>query len=130
MCPITHESLLALLICVVASFAFGFVWYGPLFGKRWAELAGVKMDPKPPLKPMLLALLNTVLQVFALAYIVNNYTTHCFFDAAFVVWLGFQVPLLLSTVAWEGKSWNLFLLNGTFYFLNLQLVAAILKFAN
>ncbi len=42
MCPITHESRLAILLAVVASFIFGAIWYGPLFGKTWAGLMGFK----------------------------------------------------------------------------------------
>jgi len=36
--------------------------------------------------------------------------------------------LLFGTVAWEGKPWKLLALNGAFYFLNLQLIAAVLSF--
>lgn len=130
MCPLTHASIVALVVSLVLSFVFGFVWYGPLFGKRWAQLVGVKMDPKPPVKLMLLAFLGTALQVFALAYIVNMFHVRCSFDAALVVWIGFQIPLLLSAVLWEKKPWELFVLNGAFYFLNLQLIAAILMYVH
>lgn len=132
MCPITHTSFVALLTAVAASFVFGFLWYGPLFGKMWAKLAGIECDgnqnKKMPVWPMLIALLNTILQVGCLAYILKMYKTCCGYDAAFVVWLGFQVPLLLSSVAWERKPVQLFVLNASFYLLNLLLIAAIIKY--
>lgn len=31
---------LAVLVASLAAFAVGFVWYGPLFGKKWASLHG------------------------------------------------------------------------------------------
>ncbi len=31
---------LAVLVAALAAFAVGFVWYGPLFGKKWASLHG------------------------------------------------------------------------------------------
>jgi len=30
----------AVLVCGVVAMALGFVWYGPLFGKKWLELIG------------------------------------------------------------------------------------------
>jgi len=29
-----------ILIATIASFIFGFLWYGPLFGKQWMNLMG------------------------------------------------------------------------------------------
>jgi hypothetical protein len=131
-CPVTHESLLGLGTAVVASFAFGFVWYGPLFGKKWADLMGFKMDEKctgkPPVSSLLLTLFGTLLTTIAMAYIINIYKPDCNFGAAFLVWLGFYIPLLLGTVTWERRPWNLFALNAIYYFLNLQLIATVLTF--
>ena len=130
MCPITHASFLALGVSVFASFMFGYVWYGPLFGKTWGQLMGFKMEDckgkKPEASALLLTLLGTVLTTFVLAYILNIYKPCCSVGAAFLIWLGFYVPVQFSAVAWEGKPWKLFILNGAFYLLNLQLIAAIL----
>jgi hypothetical protein len=131
-CPITHASLLALITAIVASFIFGFLWYGPFFGKVWAGLMGFKMEDckgkKPPLSAMLLTILGTAFTTFAMAYILNNYKPGCSCGAAFLIWFGFYVPLLFGTVTWEGKPWKLFALNAAYYFLNLQLIAAILTY--
>ena len=35
-----HVNWIAIVVCVVAAMALGFVWYGPLFGKLWLELMG------------------------------------------------------------------------------------------
>jgi hypothetical protein len=133
-CPVTHASLLALISAVVASFVFGFLWYGPLFGKTWAGLMGFKMedckDKKPPVSALLLTLLGAAFTVFAMAYIINNYKPDCNFGAAFLIWLGFYVPLLFGSVTWEQRPWKLFALNAVYYFLNLQLIATILTFVH
>ncbi len=130
MCPITHASYLALGTAVVASFIFGYLWYGPFFGKVWAGLMGFKMedckDKKPPVSSLLLTLLGAAFTVFAMAFILNKSACPCSCTAAFVVWLGFYVPLLFGSVTWEGRPWKLFALNAAYYFLNLQLIAAIL----
>jgi hypothetical protein len=38
------------------------------------------------------------------------------------------VPLLLGGVAWEKKSWKLFWINASYYFVMLQVVAMILAY--
>jgi len=132
MCPITHFSYLAIGVAVVASFIFGFLWYGPVFGKTWAGLMGFKMDSskcgKPPVSSLLLTLLGTALTTFVMAYILYHSQLYCSFGVAFMIWLGFYVPLLFGTVTWEGKPWKLFGLNVVYYLLNLQLIAAILTY--
>jgi len=129
MCPFTHANYLVLGLAVVASFIFGFLWYGPLFGKTWAQLMGIKIGeckPKPWALP--LTLLGTVLTTFVLAYILYIYRPYCAYGAAFFIWLGFYVPLLFGSVTWEGRPWKLFALNAAYYFLNLQLITAVLTY--
>jgi hypothetical protein len=134
MCPITHASYLAIAVSVVASFIFGFLWFGPLFGKTWASLMGIKMEEgkccKPPISSLLLTILGTLLTTFVMAYILNSSkgVCGCSCSMAALVWLGFYVPLLFGSVTWEGRPWKLFALNALYYFLNLQLIAAILTY--
>lgn len=127
MCPFTHANYLVLASAMVASFVFGYLWYGPLFGKVWAQLIGIKKgESKPKPWAMPLTFLGIVLTTFVLAYILYIYKPYCSFGAAFFVWLGFYLPLQLGGVTWEGKPWKLLALNTTYNFLNLQLIAAIL----
>jgi len=129
MCPFTNGNYLVLTTAVVASFIFGYLWYGPLFGKVWAQLMGLKTGeckPKPWALP--LTFLGTLLTTSVLAYILFIYKPYCAYGAAFFVWLGFYLPLLVGSVTWEGRSWKLFALNAAYYLLNLQLITAILTF--
>jgi hypothetical protein len=50
------------------------------------------------------------------------------FFSAFFTWIGFYVPMLFSSVAWEGKSWKLFGINAAYHFLALQMAGAILAY--
>lgn len=131
MCPLTHASFLALGVSVVASFIFGFLWYGPVFGKTWAGLMGFKMDEsckKPPVSALLLTLLGVFLTTVAMAYIIDILKPCCNFGMALLIWLGFYVPVMFSGIVWERKPWALFALNGAYYLLNLELIAAILTY--
>jgi hypothetical protein len=142
--PVIPINYLAIVAAVAASFVFGFLWHGPLFGKKWASLMGMSMDKKPDmgmmLRPMLLTLFGTLLTSYVLVH-----TTHIWrastwgagadsasyvygFLSGFFTWLGFYVPVFLSTVAWEGRSWGLFLLNVSYHFINLQIIAMIIAY--
>jgi hypothetical protein len=132
MCPITHTSYLELIVITIASFIFGFLWYGPLFGKTWMQLMGKKMEDcqgkKPPVSSMLLTLLGTFLTVWVLAFVLHRPENPCGALVALFAWMGYQIPILLGSVTWEDKPWKLFALNAAFYLLNLQLIATILTY--
>lgn len=38
---LTDVNWLAIVAAAVAAFVVGFLWYGPLFGKRWADAMGL-----------------------------------------------------------------------------------------
>ena len=44
MYPQIHLNYPGIAAAVVASFLFGWLWYGPLFGKKWAALMNMAMD--------------------------------------------------------------------------------------
>lgn len=117
---------LAVGVAFVAYFLLSFLWWSPIFGKKWAGFHGMDMDEQPPmLKPMLLQIVST----FLIAYVFWNvqaafFVTH---DAdglvlgewgtgsaifgAVMTWIGFFVPVKLGMIAWEQKPWGLFLID-------------------
>ena len=136
-----HINYAAIITAVVVSFIFGFLWYGPLFGKQWAALMGIKMEEgkcgKPESWRLAVTIFGTLLTAYVLDCSIQKWmpvvlfpadkpSTYGFY-AAFFTWLGFYVPLLLGSVTWENKPWKLFGLNALYNFLNLQLIAAILS---
>ena len=142
--PQIHINFLAVAVAVITSFLFGWLWYGPLFGKKWAELMGIKMtedckpDPKVMMRGMIITLIGNFLTVYVLAHSTEVWRASVWgvgadgpnymygFYAGFFTWLGFYVPMALGSVAWEMKSWKLFGLNTVFNFINLQIVGMIL----
>jgi hypothetical protein len=140
--PAIEINFLAIAAAVAASFVFGWLWYGPLFGRTWARLIGMRMVAKPDtrviVRGMALTLLGTIFTAYVLVHSTNVWRPSAWgvgadapdfvygFFSAFFTWLGFYVPMLLGSVAWEKRSWKLFGLNAAFHFLNLQLVAMIL----
>ncbi len=132
-------NFLAVLVSAVASMALGALWYGPLFGKKWAALMGwsndqMQMKMKSGMGKsyslmfvgslvMAYVLANAI--VFASEYLVV-YGVMAGLMSGFVNWLGFVAPVTLEGVLWEGKSWKLWCLNNGYNLTSLLLMGVIL----
>jgi hypothetical protein len=97
----------------VVMFIVGFLWYGPLFGKKWLELSGIPMpENKPPMKSMygkmLTHLVLTILEsaaLFLFVLIPSSLSVTIYFTLfAFV---GFYVPRQISDHLWSNKKLGL-----------------------
>lgn len=141
--PALNINYLAIPVAALASFMLSFLWWGPLFGKKWAELAGLKdmqPDNSAMIRGMLLNLVGVLILCYVLAHSVNvwrpsvwgagaDQPAHIYgFFGGFFVWLGYVVPLQINTVAWEQRSWAFFGINVGGHFISLQAAAMILAF--
>jgi hypothetical protein len=133
----------SLLLSIVAAFFFGYLWYGPLFGKPWAKAMGISMTRKPKRSEMTRGFALQIVGLFLTAYVLAHSeqvwrasswgfqgkdlpnSAYAFYAGVFT-WLGFYVPQQFSKVAWENRPWKLFFINTAYEFLNLQLIAQIL----
>jgi hypothetical protein len=129
----------AILISMVVSVALGFLWYGPLFGKKWMALSGIKMpeqgEPMPSMKkPILLSFIGAILMSSVLTCVI--YFHNAFYlttgmstalAMAAVVWFGFIVPVYLNYAGWEGKPAALFFINAGYWLVFLLISAAIIS---
>ncbi len=136
MVPINY---LAVLLAAIASMVLGFLWYGPIFGKKWIAL--MRFTPehmaaakkKGMGKQYSLMMLGALLMSYILAHAVifaNTYLMTSGAGAGISVgvlnWLGFIAPVTLGSVLWEGKSWTLWTLNAGYYLVSLMIMGAIL----
>ena len=135
---------LAIGVAVAANFVFGFLWYGPIFGKIWAKEMEFPPDYKPQPKQFILsAILMTVGSFFIIWVLAHNMFVWQFFgnatmpqtapkplalalSAAFFTWLGFFLPQTLGQKAWEGHSWKLVVINAVYNLAGLSISALIL----
>lgn len=133
----------AVLVAAIANMVLGFLWYGPLFGKKWVALMGwtqeqmeagkAKMQ-KEGWKTYGLAFIGSLLMsyvlahflVFASAYFGSSGISSGMM-AGFWSWLGFVAPVTLGSVLWEGQSWKLWLLLNGYYLAALLIMGSILS---
>lgn len=130
---------LAVLACAVASMAIGFLWYGPLLGKQWAEEMGWKnMSPEQMAEKKKQAgqnypqaFVGSLLMAYVLAYVViafKSVNSVMALQVAFWLWLGFVVPVKYGEKLWGGKSLKLFFIDSMYYLVLLVIMAKILVF--
>ena len=120
-------SLLAVLLSTIFAMVVGGLWYGPLFGKPWARMMGIstkdmKNMPLTAPQAMGLGFITTLLISAALAALLNWFAVPNFVGAikvALFVWFGFFIPLLMDTFLWQGKEFNVVLLNAAYRLVSL-----------
>jgi len=138
--PQIHLNPLAIGAAVAASWVLGGLWYGPLFGKAWKAGMGVPADAKPTGMGKALAInaFGILLMAFVMSHDVAVWRPSAWglspdkpspvygFFAGFFLWLGFVVPILLNSVAFEQKTWKVFGINAAYQFVSLQAMGHIL----
>src|ERR1017187_115092 len=137
-----HINYVSIVIAIVANFIFGFIWYTALVGKCWGRELGMNMTQKPKPAEMTRVMVFMVIGSFLLVWVFahniaawsfvpemknNSIFTNAMMAATFT-WLGFFLPVDLSAVAWERKSWTLFFINTGYHLISLIIVALILTF--
>lgn len=142
--PQITANFLAILVCVIAAMPLGFLWFGPLFGKKWAKEMGIPFEEKPDgktmAKSMAIYLFGSLLTIWVLAHTIPVWMPSTWgvgedaalwvyaINGAFWNWLGFFLPLQMGRVAWEGRSWRLVLINSSFDFTRLMAFSFILTY--
>jgi len=121
-------------VAAIVAFVIGGLWYGPLFGKTWMKLSGVTMKKtkegkKKASKSMVIGFILTAVTAFALSCILAHTQAGTMAEAlqvAFVLWLGFMMPVEAGSVIWEGKPFKLLALNALHSLVTVFVMAAII----
>src|SRR3989338_3050875 len=127
---------LAVLVAALSSMVLGYLWYGPLFGKLWMKLSGLKMGSGAKDKMGMLYGIATVgafieayilshVLVFASSYM-NTSGLSAGLSSGFWMWLGFVATVTLGNVLWYGHSWKLWGLENAYYLTSLLIMGSIL----
>ena len=124
----------------ILSMVLGFVWYGPLFGKKWMEIVGVNPDDQEARKKMQksagslygVQFVLTLFQVTVLAYLVADSQGDGGVERALWVWSAFIIPSLAGAVMWTNESskmkWARFLIQGGYQLVLFVIFGLLLQF--
>ena len=129
----TH--LLSVVLALVVSYAIGFIWHGPLFGKQWMAYNKITPPKKKDMKfSMMLPGLSAnfvlvVLQSAVLGRTFQILQLSSIADAlliATILWLPFTGMAIVNSYAWEGKKPGHMALDAGFYLVSIWAIAAVL----
>jgi len=106
--PEIHINYLSVLVAVVTSFFFSFLWYGLFFGKCWTRLMAMptngKLETNIMLRGVVLMIVGTFFTCYVMAYAsevwrpsvwgVEQDASSCIygFFNGFFTWVGFLSP--------------------------------------
>lgn len=117
---------LAILVAAIANMVIGFLWYGPIFGKKWMALSGMTEEQMKSVNPGPLyvqSFVMTLLTYFVLARFVAGAVTPIEgIKVAFLIWLGFVMTVQFTASLFSTKPRALFYLD-TGYQLTTYIVA-------
>jgi hypothetical protein len=129
-----HPNFLAILLAAIANYAIATIWYAVIFGKLWQKLTGIT-DMKPAPMNVVLVFIGSLILSFVLYHslIFGNAYLHTRgisggIMCGFFGWLGYIVPVTLSTKLYEKKPWGLWLMDNAFWLISLMVMGAILSF--
>ncbi|MEK7607623.1 MAG: DUF1761 domain-containing protein [Patescibacteria group bacterium] len=111
-----------IIVATIAGMIVGFVWYAPwAFGKLWLRLKSKteenshdKKQDKPKASVWIGMTISTLVTAFILAVLFNSLVIVSFWSiilSAFLLWIGFAVPMKLGDYCFGDDSFILFLIS-------------------
>ena len=139
--PLIAINYLAVAAVAVLSIVLGTLWYGPIFGKPWITMMGfTKADMEKGKKDMWKYYLAGAFSALVFSYVMVHFVKYMLLVPGFTMdpvqngmltgfwaWLGYSATTSISSVIWEGKPVNLWLINTGYCFV--QFIAAGAIFA-
>jgi len=124
----------------VFSMILGFIWYGPLFGKKWMQIVDVDPSDEEARKKMQKTagplygaqFILTLFQVFVLAHLVADTQTVGGVERSLWIWAAFIIPTLAGAVMWTNEpgrmKWARFLIQGGYQLVLFTSFGLLLQF--
>ncbi|MEM7291307.1 MAG: DUF1761 domain-containing protein [Pseudomonadota bacterium] len=119
---------LAIIIAAVAGMISGAVWYG-VFAKPWMKAVGYTEPPQPNPKIYVVAVFAQLVIAIMLAVLFKHFPDTSLSDGvfgAFFCWLGFCLAPMAVNHRFQGKGWDLTLIDGGYWLVVFLLQGAIL----
>ncbi len=133
--PIVQINYWAVLLAAILAQVIGALWYSPLlFGKMWQKLMDfypkeIEVMKKKATRGYVLSFIAALVMAYVLAHFVDYAGATTFiggFQAGFWAWLGFVATVALGGWLWEGKPFQLYLINAGHYLITLLVMGVVL----
>lgn len=125
-------NLTAVVVAGVSAMVTGSIWYGPLFGKDWMKLSGLKKDDvKKSEMPKLYGImfLGSLVEAYILSMFIHYggaYTLLNGIKTGVWAWLGFVGTVMLGNYLFARKPLKLYFIDAGYALVNLVVMGAIL----
>lgn len=130
-------SIWGIIVGTVVSMIVGALWYSPfLFGKKFMALRG--LTPEQMSTPDWKGAATKAYGIGAIFYLIMSFVISYFIErlgaahftegaiVGFIGWIGFMVPIMLTTVLYENRPRGLFWLNIFYHLVAVMLVGGII----
>ncbi len=132
----------AILVAVLTNFIIQMVWYTAIFSKAWSKEMGYDPKLRPDKKAMLKGMALTFVSIFLFVWVLAFYLAGWKYipgasemsplvsgvNSAISVCVGFFVPVQLTRIVWEKRTWKLFFINTGYHLVATIVVAVILSY--
>ena len=122
----------ALIVAAVVAFIIWFLWYGPIFGKKWAWYMGITEEDLKNggwFGDLALHFLTIPVMIFVHFNVMNAFgaeTISVALEWAFYTWLWyFFMREIGSVIRSKNREWNLLWLNGAYWLVILVVVSLV-----
>jgi hypothetical protein len=124
----------------VISMVVGYIWYGPIFGKKWLEIVGAtsadleeRKKMQKAATPLYIIQFTLVLfQVLVLAHLVADTERVGGLTRSLWIWAAFVIPTLAGSAMWTNESgkkkWARFLLQAGYQLVIFIIFGALLQY--
>ncbi len=130
---------MTILLGAVILFVFGFLWYGPVFGKHWVKMIGMtdaqiaegkRKGMSHMIPQMVIAFVLCLISASVLKYLIPNtgIDFSAFLKSITLIWFGFVLPLHMNGYLWEKKSLKLTMFNCAESILGFIVLAGVVYF--
>ena len=123
---------LALIVASVVAFIIWALWYGPLFGKKWAWYMGMTEEDLKNgwwFGDLALHFVTIFVMIFVHFNVMNAFgaeTISVALEWAFYTWLWYFFMREIGSIIWsKHKEWNLLWINGAYWLVILVVVSLV-----
>lgn len=123
----------AVVVCAVAYWLLGALWFAVLFGKPWMAYEHISEEQAraagPTVAPYIIGFILNLLIAYVLAQLClwrNATTAARGASLGILLWIGFVGPITYTTSMYEMRPWQLFAINEFYPLVGLALMGAIL----